>query len=198
MDRRRKSVSRPGPSGTNDLIDPGGGHMRIRTLVLGGMIGGAIAYLYDPVSGRGRRAQLRDRGLAETRKLRERAEAKQRHLSNLARGTIEGMTTSRIEDTDDATLTQRIQSEVFGSADVPKDRIALNVVGGVAELRGELDAQGDIDALFVRVSAVPGVRSVRNHLRVHGADAPNKEEALRASEEAERRASSQPPHCAAR
>ena len=159
--------------------------MRIRTLFLGGLIGGAIAYLYDPVSGRGRRAQLRDRGLAETRKLRERAEAKQRHLSNLARGTIEGMTTSRIEDTDDATLTQRIQSEVFGSADVPKDRIALNV----AELRGELDAQEDIDALFVRVSAVPGVRSVRNHLRVHGADAPNKEEALRASEEAERRAS---------
>jgi osmotically-inducible protein OsmY len=163
--------------------------MRIRTLFLGGMIGGAIAYLYDPVSGRGRRAQLRDRGLAETRKLRERAEAKQRHLSNLARGTIEGMTTSRIEDTDDATITQRIQSEVFGSADVPKDRIALNVAGGVAELRGELDAQEDIDALFVRVSAVQGVRSVRNHLRVHGADAPNKEGALRASEEAERRAS---------
>jgi hypothetical protein len=66
------------------------------------------------------------------------------------------MTTSRIEDTDDATLTQRIQSEVFGSADVPKDRIALNVAGGVAELRGELDAQEDIDALFVRVSAVRG------------------------------------------
>ena len=99
------------------------------------------------------------------------------------------MTTSRIEDTDDATLAQRIQSEVFGSADVPKDRIALNVAGGVAELRGELDAQEDIDALFVRVSAVPWVRSVRTHLRVHGADAPNKEEALRASEEAERRAS---------
>ena len=163
--------------------------MRIRTLVLGGLIGGAIAYLYDPVSGRGRRAQLRDRGLAETRKLRERADAKKRHLSNLARGTIEGMKTSGIDETDDATLTQRIRSEVFGSADVPSDRVALNVVDGVAELRGELDAQEDIDALFVRVSAVPGVRSVRNLLRVHGADAPNKEEALRASEDAERRVS---------
>ena len=163
--------------------------MRIRTLVLGGLIGGAIAYLYDPVSGRGRRAQLRDRGVAEARKLRERADAKQRHLSNLARGTIEGMKTPGIDETDDATLTQRIRSEVFGSADVPSDRVALNVVDGIAELRGELDAQEDIDALFVRVSAVPGVRSVRNHLRVHGADAPNKEEALRASEDAERRAS---------
>ena len=163
--------------------------MRIRTLVLGGLIGGAIAYLYDPVSGRGRRAQLRDRGVAEARKLRERADAKQRHLSNLTRGTIEGMKTPGVDQTDDATLTQRIRSEVFGSADVPSDRIALNVVDGVAELRGELDAQEDIDALFVRVSAVRGVRSVRNHLRVHGAVAPNKEEALRASEDAERRAS---------
>ena len=44
------------------------------------------------------------------------------------------MTTSRIEYTYDATLPQRIQSDVFGSADVPKDRIALNVAGGVAEL----------------------------------------------------------------
>jgi hypothetical protein len=164
-------------------------HVRIRTLLLGGLIGGAIAYLYDPVSGRGSSSGPPRSGLAETRKLRERVGAKQRHISNLAHGTIQGMTTSRIEYTYDATLPQRIQSEVFGSADVPKDRIALNVAGGVAELRGELDAQEDIDALFVRVSAVPGVRSVRNHLRVHGADAPNKEEALRASEEAERRAS---------
>ena len=72
--------------------------------------------------------------MAETRKLRERVGAKQRHISNLAHGTIQGMTTSRIEYTYDATLPQRIQSEVFGSADVPQDRIAPNVAGGVAEL----------------------------------------------------------------
>ena len=58
--------------------------MRIRTLLLGGLIGGAIAYLYDPVSGPGRRADLSRSGLAETRKLRERVGAKQRHISNLA------------------------------------------------------------------------------------------------------------------
>jgi osmotically-inducible protein OsmY len=78
---------------------------------------------------------------------------------------------------------------VFGSAEISKDRIALTVVDGVAELRGELDAQEDIDALFISVSAVPGVRAVRNHVRVHGAPAPNKEDAIRASDEAERRAS---------
>ena len=48
--------------------------------------------------------------MAETRKLRERVGAKQRHISNLAHGTIQGMTTSRIEYTYDAPLPQRIQS----------------------------------------------------------------------------------------
>lgn len=165
--------------------------MRIRTLVTGGLIGAAIAYLYDPVSGRGRRAQLRDRGLAETRRIRERTDAKKRHLANVTRGAMSEMASPGPDDRepDDTKVAQRIQSEVFGSPEVPKDRIALNVVDGVAELRGELDAQEDIDALSIRVSAVPGVRSVRNHLRVHGAPAPNKKEALRASDEAEHRAS---------
>jgi osmotically-inducible protein OsmY len=165
--------------------------MRIRTLVVGGLVGAAIAYLYDPVSGRGRRAQLRDRGRAESRRIRERADAKKRHLSNVTRGVMSEMSSPGPDDhdPDDATIAQRIQSEVFGSADVPKDRIALTVVDGVAELRGELDAQEDIDALFIRVSAVPGVGGVQNLLRVHGAPAPNKKDAIRASNDAERRAS---------
>jgi osmotically-inducible protein OsmY len=157
--------------------------MRIRTLVVGGLIGAAVAYLLDPVSGRGRRTRLRDRGLAESRRLRERADAKKRHLSNVTRGAMSELSAPGPDerDPDDTTIAQRIQSEVFGSADVPKDRIALTVADGVAELRGELDAQEDIDALFIRVSAVPGVRDVRNHLRVFGAPAPNKEESLKAS-----------------
>ena len=165
--------------------------MKLRTLFIGGAIGAAIAYFFDPELGRGRRARLRDQGLSEVRKARERAEAKGRHMSNVARGTMSEMASPGPDDIepDDGTVTQRIQSEVFGSPDVPKDRIALSVVDGVAELRGELDAQEEIDALFIRVSAVPGVRGVRNFLRVHGSDAPNKKAALRASDAKHRRAS---------
>jgi osmotically-inducible protein OsmY len=165
--------------------------MKLRSFVIGGVVGAAIAYLFDPVSGRGRRTRLRDQATSEMRRTRERAEAKKRHLSNIARGTVSELSSPGPDnrEPDDATLAQRIQSEVFGSADVPKDRIALTVVDGVAELRGELDAQEDVDALFIRVSAVPGVRSVRNLMRVHGADAPNKQDAIRASDDAERRAS---------
>lgn len=165
--------------------------MRIRTLVLGGLIGAAIAYLFDPVSGAGRRARLRDQTMSELRKTRERTDAKTRHLSNVARGAMSELVRPGPDelDPDDATVAQRIHSEVFGAADVPKDRIALTVVDGIAELRGELDADEEVRGIAERVGRVAGVREVRNLMRTHGAAAPNKKESLQASDEAKRRAS---------
>ena len=166
--------------------------MRVRTFLAGGLIGAAIAYLYDPVSGEGRRARLRDQALSELRTTRERAEAKSRHLSNIAKGAVSELAAPGPDDRapDDAKLTQRIQSEVFGAPDVPKDRIALTVVDGVAELRGELDSDEEIRVIGERVSKVPAVREVRNLMRTHGSAAPNKKDALDASEEAKRRRAS--------
>jgi osmotically-inducible protein OsmY len=165
--------------------------MRVRTFLFGGMIGAAIAYFYDPVSGAGRRARLRDQTLSEIRKTRERAEAKQRHLSNVAQGAMSEFRSPGPDnvDADDATIEQRIRSEVFGAADVPKDRISLSVVDGVAELRGELDSDEEVRRVAERVSMVPGVREVRNMMRVHGSAAPNKADAIEASDEAKKRAS---------
>jgi hypothetical protein len=79
---------------------------------------------------------------------------------------------------------------VFGAADVPKDRIALTVVDGIAELRGELDSDEEIRTIGERVSYVSGVREVRNLMRTHGSVAPNKKDALEASDEAKRRRAS--------
>jgi hypothetical protein len=62
--------------------------MRVRTFVLGGLIGAAIAYFFDPVSGAGRRARLRDQTLSDARQVRERADAKRRHLSNVTKGAM--------------------------------------------------------------------------------------------------------------
>jgi osmotically-inducible protein OsmY len=163
--------------------------MRVRTFLLGGLIGAAIAYLYDPVSGAGRRARLRDETVSELRKTRERAEAKKRHLSNLTQGALSELHSPGPDnvDADDATVAQRIHSEVFGAADVPKDRIALTVVDGVAELRGELDSDEEIRMIVERVAFVSGVREVRNLMRAHGSAAPNKKDALEASDEAKKR-----------
>jgi osmotically-inducible protein OsmY len=166
--------------------------MRIRTFVIGGLIGAAIAYFYDPVSGAGRRARLRDQTLSELRTTRERAEAKSRHLSNIAKGAVSELQSPGPDNRqpDDTTIAERIRSEVFGAADVPKDRIALTVVDGVAELRGELDSDEEIRMIAERVSIVPDVRQVRNLMRTHGSAAPNKKDALEASDEAKRRRAS--------
>ena len=166
--------------------------MRVRTFLMGGLIGATIAYFYDPVSGVGRRARLRDQTLSELRTTRERAEAKTRHLSNVAKGAVSELASPGPDawGPDDTQLAQRIQSEVFGAADVPKDRIALTVVDGVAELRGELDSDEEIRVIGERVSKVPAVREVRNMMRTHGSAAPNKKDALDASNEAKRRRAS--------
>jgi osmotically-inducible protein OsmY len=166
--------------------------MRVRTFLMGGLIGAAIAYFYDPVSGAGRRTRLRDQTLSELRTSRERAESKSRHLSNIAKGAASKLSSPGPDDLapDDTKLAQRIQSEVFGAADVPKDRIALTVVDGIAELRGELDSDEEIRVIGERVSRVPGVREVRNMMRTHGSAAPNKKDALDASDEAKRRRAS--------
>jgi osmotically-inducible protein OsmY len=165
--------------------------MKVGTLVVGAVIGAALAYLLDPDSGRGRRARLRDQTMSEVRKARERGQAKRRYMSNAARGRMSELVSPGPDnrDPDDATLVDRIRSQVFGSPDLPDDRIALTVVDGVAELRGELDAPEEVHRLVERVAAVPGVRSVRNLLRVHGEAPPNKEDAMRASEAAKRRVS---------
>ena len=165
--------------------------MKIRTLVVGAAIGAALEYYLDPVAGRGRRTRLRDQATSKMRKARERAEAKRRYASNVRSGRMAELASPGPDnlEPDDTTLADRIRSEVFGAPDVPDDRIALTVVEGVAELRGELDASEDIERVADRVSAVPGVRGVVNMMHVHGTPAPNKEEALRASRDAERRAS---------
>jgi osmotically-inducible protein OsmY len=163
--------------------------MKVGTLLVGGAIGGAVAYLFDPDSGRGRRARLRDQAMSGIRKARQRAETKRRYVKNVARGRMSELVSPGPDnrEPDDTTLADRIRSEVFGAPDVPDDRIALTVVDGMAELRGQLDAQQDAERIAERVAAVPGVQGVRNLLRVHGQAPPNKEEALRASETAKRR-----------
>jgi osmotically-inducible protein OsmY len=155
---------------------------------MGGLTGAAIAHFFDPDLGRGRRTRLRDQGLAAVRRLGDRAQARARYRAHQAEGELRERFQPGPQHPfpDDRTLEQRIQSEVFGDPDVPKDRLALDVVDGEAVLRGELDSEAEMRALVQRVSEVAGVRRVQNLLHLPGQPAPNKEEALEASERAEK------------
>lgn len=175
--------------------------MKLRTLFIGGAAAAAATYLFDPRSGAGRRARLRDQLMARMRDVRAEAERKERHVVNVAQGAAAEMrsraseigeratsTTSVIQDAgaDDALLHDRVLSEALGRPDVPKDRIVVNVEDGIVVLRGELDTQRQIDDVLERVGAVRGVRAIDSLLHVHGTPAPNTRDAREASDRAER------------
>lgn len=163
--------------------------MRIRTFLFGALTGAAIAYLYDPVAGRSRRSRLRDQGLSKARTGVRDLTKKGRYASNVAQGALAQMASTPGPNhavPDDRTIAERVRAEVLGAADVPKDRIVLEVIDGTAVLRGELDSMEDIEAVERRVGAVEGVEAVENLMHLPGRPAPNKAEAIDASEAAER------------
>ena len=65
---------------------------------------------------------------------------------------------------DDATLAQKVESEVFRAADVPKGKINVNAEHGVVYLRGELEEPELIERLIRQTRKVQGVRDVRSLL----------------------------------
>ena len=82
---------------------------------------------------------------------------------------------------DDNTIRDRVETELFRRAWVPKGNLNIDVVDGVVELRGQLKHQADIDTLIKDARAVQHVKDVRSFLHLPGTPAPNKESEIDAS-----------------
>jgi osmotically-inducible protein OsmY len=125
--------------------------------VLGGAVGAALAYLFDPDNGRKRRKKAIKRtakALHQTTNLRKQEKPQP----------------------DDVTLARKVESEIFRDADLPKGQINVNVEDGVVYLRGELEQPDLIEDLGAQARKVQGVRAVENLLHVPGEEAPAKAE----------------------
>jgi osmotically-inducible protein OsmY len=66
----------------------------------------------------------------------------------------------------DATLVQKVESEVFRDPSIPKGRINVNAENGVVFLRGEVDSPELIKSLEHATREVKGVQAVENLLRL--------------------------------
>jgi hypothetical protein len=86
---------------------------------------------------------------------------------------------------DDETLTQRVESEIYRDATLPKGPVTLHAQDGMVTLRGVLERHEQMRAFEEAVRKVPGVRDVQNLLHLPDTAAPNKRAALDASEKAE-------------
>jgi osmotically-inducible protein OsmY len=147
----------------------------MRFFALSAALGAAVAYLFDPQSGRRRRAVLRDRGAALARKSFRRLGRAQRHAQAEAYGLSQKAHHLREEAKprpDDATLAQKVETEIFRDPEVPKGQINVNAENGTVVLRGEVNTPDLIRDLEERTRKVQGVEEVENLLHLPGTPAP--------------------------
>ncbi|HLJ67495.1 MAG TPA: BON domain-containing protein [Chloroflexota bacterium] len=156
--------------------------------LLAAALGAAIVYFLDPNNGKSRRTTAMDRLGGMKGKAGDTASTMGQRAGDAVYGTVRETVTVAAHDNpnpDDRTLNDRVESEVFADPRVPKGRINTSVVAGVVTLRGQLDSQADIDYVIERVQAVRDVKGVQSYLHTPGTVAPNKEEAIEASDAVE-------------
>jgi osmotically-inducible protein OsmY len=147
----------------------------MRKLIAVAGLGAGLTYFFDRDNGARRRAQARDRFLAffrgRGRGLGGVASSVQAEAYGLVQ-KAKHRTEQPKPDPDDATLTQKVESEIFRDADVPKGQINVNAEHGKIVLRGQVERPELISELEERVRKIQGVQGVENLLHVPGTAAP--------------------------
>jgi len=127
-------------------------------------MGAGLGYLFDPVSGKGRRARLRDQIAARFRHLADFIGRKARYqMGRLWGGVYEAVSADTDWPRDDEHLLQKVRSEAVGPTQ-GVDHIEISVENGVVTLEGTSRDRVREQELIDRIMAVTGVRSVRNEL----------------------------------
>jgi osmotically-inducible protein OsmY len=150
--------------------------MRFRTLVTAGLAAAVAAYLFDPISGRGRRARLRDRSAAIARHSGIDAGPFSRRARNITQDRTRQLTDqAEVERAmDDASVADRVRSQVLGRNDVHATELLVNVEDGIVSLRGELGDRERVDRVIDLTTEVAGVRGVENLIHLPDTPAPTK------------------------
>jgi osmotically-inducible protein OsmY len=110
--------------------------------------GAALVYFLDPRNGKRRRHLVVDRTAGFVRQTGTRLRRLGKHE----------------DQPNDATLVQKVESEVFRDPELPKGQINLNAENGVVFLRGEVESEDLVRRLEQAVADVQGVKGVENLL----------------------------------
>jgi hypothetical protein len=88
-------------------------------------------------------------------------------------GRLRGLVSqARPKQYDDATLKDKVESELFRDEHEVKGAVNVNAQEGIVQLRGQLPSQDLIDSLVDRTRKIHGVRDVENLLHTPGTEAP--------------------------
>jgi osmotically-inducible protein OsmY len=132
-----------------------------------GAAGLAAGYFLDPESGKRRRHVARDRASGLIRRGARKTRREADHVAGTVEGKVEAAKSKRAPEKpapNDQALAERVKSEIFQPADVPKGSVNVNVENGVVYLRGEVKRPDVIKKLVKEAESVDGVRGVENLL----------------------------------
>ena len=117
-----------------------------------------VAYLFDRDRGKGRRARLVDQTRAQVRRAAEAARKQAEYQANRLEGlTHEFRVGESSDDLDDATIRQKVKSEIIGPAQL--SNVEVDVRNGVVTLSGDLEDSQYRD-LMKKIMKVSGVQAV--------------------------------------
>lgn len=135
-------------------------------LIRGLGLGAGLMYLFDPDTGRRRRALLRDQYTHMCNALEDFMGKAMRDLSNRANGVIAELSTLFHDDTpDDRVLVDRVRSKLGRVVSHPH-AVQVIVWQGHVTLRGTILAD-EYERLLSVVAGVRGVKGVESRLDVH-------------------------------
>ncbi|HEX6022253.1 MAG TPA: BON domain-containing protein [Solirubrobacter sp.] len=140
----------------------------IFSFALGAAAGAAAAHFLDPDSGPKRRKEARRQA---------------HHAKGTMKGAVHNVVPHRHEAMDDATLADRVRSQIFRDADAPKGDVSVDVQASVVYLRGAVADQAWIDRLGAEARKVEGITGVKNLLHAPGTPTPAAEPRNLASEQ---------------
>jgi osmotically-inducible protein OsmY len=146
----------------------------ILTALLGAALGAAAALLFDPDRGRGRRVRMADQAGRVARRTRRSIGRERRLVLARAAGAIAALRARGLPSSpaNDATLKERIESELLRDRAIPKGAININAEQGIVVLRGEVPDAEMRTTLEERAAAIRGVWYVENLLHLPGEPAP--------------------------
>lgn len=161
MRRRLAAMHDSAPGAGNALTTMG-------RVALAFAAGALVMYLLDPVTGRRRRALVRDRGLSAghdaQRYVRGKTKRAADHLRGVAARTRSSLSRAPIEDD---LLHERIRAKLGRLVAHPHD-VEVHVHDGWVQLKGSI-ADDEFDDLVATVSSMRGVRHLESLLRTSSA-----------------------------
>jgi hypothetical protein len=152
--------------------------MRIRNLAFTGLAAAAVAYYFDPVKGSARRSRLRGQIMTLTGRAMRRddraplpenvapASMPEPPIVETTPEVRPTEATALPEDVDDAAIARRIRTRLQERSDLETGGLVIDVVRGVAYLRGEFHDRQKFDAVVDLTGSVPGIRRVQSLLHL--------------------------------